>query len=346
MPESQSPVPVPAGLDPSKPGIVHDVMSEDLRLVNTLMGGTKAMREAGKLYLPQEPKETSTLYNNRLRRSFLFNAFKKTIGDLVGRPFSKVVGLSDDSSQEFVDMEPNVDQAGRTLNAFGRDLFTYGTIDGMAHVLVDYPRTDGTLTLAEERQQGVKPFFVLIKSTDLIYFESARIGGAEVLTRIRFNEHSVGALPNGGQEIVRKIREYALTDAGAEWKLYAPSEISAASNNKTSSWVIEGSGPVTIGKIPLVTFYTNREGFMYASPPLMPLAELNLQHWQETSDQNNILHVARVPMLFGAGFEKSELASAVIGASSAIRSSNAAAQLRYVEHTGAAIGAGRQSIST
>ena len=40
-------------------------------------------------------------------------------------------------------------------------------------------------------------------------------------------------------------------------------------------------------------------GFMTAHPPLMDLAWLNLAHWQSASDQRHILHVARVPILFG-----------------------------------------------
>ncbi|MEL6310895.1 MAG: DUF4055 domain-containing protein, partial [Pseudomonadota bacterium] len=68
----------------------------------------------------------------------------------------------------------------------------------------------------------------------------------------------------------------------------------------------------------------------------------NVAHWQSQSDQRNILHVARVPVLFGAGFDEQE--EVVIGANRAILAENPDAKLAWVEHTGAAIGAGRQDL--
>jgi hypothetical protein len=82
--------------------------------------------------------------------------------------------------------------------------------------------------------------------------------------------------------------------------------------------------------------------FHEACPPLAKLAELNIAHWQSSSDQRNILHIARVPILFGAGFNTDD--TIVIGAAEMVQSSNANAKLEYVEHTGAAIGAGDKDL--
>jgi hypothetical protein len=90
---------------------------------------------------------------------------------------------------------------------------------------------------------------------------------------------------------------------------------------------------------PDVFFYGYRQEFGIGAPPLLDLAFLNVEHWQSASDQQTILHVARVPILFAKGFSSTD--GLVVGASTAVRSSNADADLRYVEHTGAAIEAGR-----
>ncbi|MBX8484820.1 DUF4055 domain-containing protein [Pseudomonas cichorii] len=42
-------------------------------------------------------------------------------------------------------------------------------------------------------------------------------------------------------------------------------------------------------------------GTLFCDPPFKDLAHLNIQHWQSKPDQDNILHVARVPILFGSG---------------------------------------------
>jgi hypothetical protein len=40
-----------------------------------------------------------------------------------------------------------------------------------------------------------------------------------------------------------------------------------------------------------------RCAFGDGEPPLLDLAYLNVKHWQSQSDQDNILHIARVPIL-------------------------------------------------
>ena len=84
-------------------------------------------------------------------------------------------------------------------------------------------------------------------------------------------------------------------------------------------------------------------GFMRGSPPLLNLALLNIKHWQSQSEQDNILHVARVPLLVAYGLADGE--TLTIGSSSATRFDDRQRQgLEYVEHTGAAIEAGKISL--
>ena len=308
--------------DVSAPGLARAQMDEDLTLVETLMGGTHDMRARRERYLPREEKESEHKYEGRLKRTFLFNAFKETVIDLTSRPFSKPVALSDKSDAALAALQDNVDNAGRNLHNFARDFFQCGLSDGLVHVFVDYPRAPAGMTLADELSSGYRPYFAEVKAADLIYFESGRVNGTEKLTKIRFNEWTVDREANGGQRRCRRIREVELgADGVVRWTLYGetPPAEAAKSPGSAGWYVVDGPGEMTIGEIPLVTFYTNREGFQLASPPLLPLAEMNLQHWQETSDQNNILHVARVPILFGAGFQENELSGAVIGASEALR---------------------------
>ncbi|WP_285424210.1 DUF4055 domain-containing protein [Pseudomonas sp. efr-133-TYG-103a] len=73
---------------------------------------------------------------------------------------------------------------------------------------------------------------------------------------------------------------------------------------------------------------------------MIDLAHMNVAHWQEHSDQRNIVHVARVPILFASGVE--EGVEMKIGVDSAIVA-NAGSDLKFVEHSGNAIIAGRQS---
>jgi len=76
---------------------------------------------------------------------------------------------------------------------------------------------------------------------------------------------------------------------------------------------------------------------------LLDLAYLNVQHWQSSSDQEHILHFIRFPLLHGAGFSNDQK-QVEIGPNRMITSEDPTAKLTYVEHSGAAVEAGRQSI--
>ncbi len=69
-----------------------------------------------------------------------------------------------------------------------------------------------------------------------------------------------------------------------------------------------------------------------------------IKHWQSQSEQDNILHVARVPLLTVFGLEDGQ--ELTIGASTATRFSDRSKQgLEYVEHTGSAINSGKDSLN-
>ncbi len=113
--------------------------------------------------------------------------------------------------------------------------------------------------------------------------------------------------------------------------------------NGESQWQIHEEWETSRDDIPLVTLYTKRTGFMRGSPPLLNLALLNIKHWQSQSEQDNILHVARVPLLVAYGLADNE--TLTIGSSTATRFEDRQRQgLEYVEHTGAAINSGKISL--
>lgn len=96
--------------------------------------------------------------------------------------------------------------------------------------------------------------------------------------------------------------------------------------------------------IPLVTFYASRDGFMMCKPPLTDLVDLNIAHWQSSSDQRNILTVARFPMLALSGSGSAtgdETSNVTVGPFTYLFCPDPQGKFYYVEHNGNAIEAGR-----
>lgn len=302
-------------------------------LIGALMGGTTAMRAAGKQYLPQWPNEPDDPYKARLSTATLFPAFARTVDVLAAKPFSHPVTVSDDTPARVLEWCGDIDLQGRDLHAFAGALFRSGMAYGIAGILVDYPQVGGIRTAAEERAAGVRPYFVEIAARCILGWRSSRINGAEVLTQLRFIE---AVYEPDGPFAEKEIEQVRVLTPGA-WQTWRRDE-SATTDDK---WRLHAEGLTTLQKIPFVPVYGHRTGLMRGVSPLNELAHMNVEHWQSKSDQQTILHVARVPILFGRNLGATQI---VVGGASAVVADGDNADLKFVEHSGAAIEAGRLSL--
>lgn len=308
-------------------------------LIDDLLGGTIAMRQAGEKWLPKEPKEEKTAWENRLNRSILYGAYEDTVDDLVGRPFSKPVTIQGELPEALQEVKDDCDGLGTGLTDFAKDLFNTALNRGLTHVLVDYPvtqREDGKkLTLAEEKAIGARPIFIHITPDQLIGWRFDKdANGKKRLSQIRWTETIEENDGEYGTTEKTRIRVYS-TDS---WEIHEKNEAGAYEK------VNEGTHTYPNG-IPLKSFYIKKTGEMTALPPLEALAWQNLSHWQSSSDQKNLLRFARFPLLFAKGLTQEEMDDGiVVGPARMIKSTNHEADVKYVEHTGKAISAGRQDI--
>lgn len=304
-------------------------------LPRTLMGGTTAMRAAGVMYLPQEKAESPEAYQVRLKRSFLFNGMAKTVQDMAGKVFSKPIALGDDMPPDFVAWSENIDLAGRNLDTFAHTAFCDAMADGVSYIFTDMAPATGAVTRAQEKALNRRPWFVHIKAQQVLGWRAQDVNGVMTLTQFRFRDDVQEQDGEFGEKLVEQVRVLSRDDGGVTWATYRKDD--------KGDWTPHAQGAVSIPDIAIAPIYTNRTGFMQGLPPLAALAEVNLAHWQSQSDQRNILHFARVPLLFGAGWSQDN-APLEVGAGRMIVQSDPGATLTVVEHSGAAIGAGRDDL--
>jgi hypothetical protein len=324
---------------PATPSLTHARMSPRWELAEALLGGTETMRAAGETYLPQHEQETNKNYANRLNRATLLNLTELTLEALVGRPFSKPVVLDKDVPTTIKEYAEDLDLQGNNLQSFSRAFFREGWGKGLSHVLVDFPtpapKTDEAgnavaRTLEDDRKEGLRPFAVRIRPENLIAAYSEVTNGEERLTHIRILE--VAIVRNEWEEVLEpRIR---VLEPG-KWAVYKPAD--------KDEWALEDEGETPLDFIPLVTFYAGkREGLHECKPPLTDLMHLNIAHWQSSSDQRNVLTVARFPILAGSGVSSTDNVS--IGPNNFLATEAPEGKWYYVEHTGAAITAGRDDL--
>lgn len=313
-------------------------MVEDWDLVRDLLGGTRAMREAGTRWLPQEPAEEAIDYNTRLRRSVLFGGLASAIRKVAARPFAReaVVRNVEKLSPTMEGFLRDVDMQGTTLTQFGRTLYDDAAAYGLTHLLVDWHSSD----VAANR----RPFWTHIPALSLIWW---RFDGKR-LTEVRIQGTVEEDDPKDPWSRVERqtVRRYWVEDGRVWTELHIiRGENEAPEVTDPVEMTDSRGGPLP--EIPIVSIGFNLTAPMEASPPFMGCAWANLEHWQSLSDQRNILRFARIPMLAMTGIrdeeddEESVHGDKRISVRRVLVSGNPDAKFYFVEPAGAAIEAGR-----
>jgi hypothetical protein len=312
-------------------------------MISTLLEGTESMRCAKEKYLPRYDNESVRNYQNRLDRATLLNMTEQTLDTLAGKPFREEMQLGDDVPTAIVDLAEDIDKQGTNLQAFCLAWFRDAWAKGFSHVLVDHDIAPSLVdeqgapvlrTLADDRTDDLRPYWVHIRPECVIAAYGEMVAGREVLSHVRILEQTVER--NGWGEAVRtRVR---VLEPGL-WQLWMPVD------KEMKEWVVESEGATDLDFVPLVTFYAGkRVALMDAKPPLLDLAYLNVAHWQSTSDQRNVLTVARFPILAASGLSADQ--KVTIGPNNFLTTENADGKWYYVEHTGAAIKSGQVDLQS
>lgn len=328
--------------DPSNLSHAYQHMAPSWHMIGTLMGGTRSMREAGEEFLPRHDQETSIGYQERLERTTLFNVFNLTLDSLVGRPFSRPMEISDDTPEQIRGYLDDIDLQGNDLGTFCRRWFREGLAKAFCHVLIENPRIDDEnrdqRTLADDDREGIRPYWSLILPENMIAAHYQTINGVRTLVHARIYETVIEM--DGFAEVIReRIR---VLDQGM-FTLYE--KVEKRKSKRDPAWRIIDQGFTDLDVVPIVTFYADKSDDMEGKPPLEDLAYLNIRHWQSTSDQINILTVARFPMLGVAGaHNQGDRNMMTIGPRQLLGTRDPNGRFYYVEHDGKAISAGRQDL--
>jgi len=334
--------------DPNSPATTtknYDIMQPRLDLMNTVLGGTEDMREAGETYLPKHPAEDDEAYRVRLGVATLYPKTEKTSDELSAKPFTEELQLKDDIPDAVRDLMQDVDLQGNAIGVFCRTWFATALTSAFSHVLVEFPRKEDLgrpQTLADDREAKARPYLVHIPPENVLGMEAEVVNGQERLTRVRIREYRKG-MKGFAETSVERIR---ILTPGHVQIMEQPE-----AGKKKGKWKTVEEYDVDMQEIPMVTFYTHREDLCLGKSPLQDLAYLNITHWQSTSDQRNALTVARFPMLACSGYEKEvdpttkqPIDPVMVGPRQFLTTMNPQGRFYYVEPQGAAIKAGANDI--
>lgn len=311
-------------------------------LVDTLWGGTDSMRDAAQTYLPQEPAEPESAYFNRLARSVLTPIYPDTIKKLMGKIMRNPIILEEDVPATVLRYMSDVDSQGTDINEWCKRIGESALNHGVTFILVDSPNVQTMeaqrgeeVTRADLIDGTMRPYAIHVKSPQVIGYKTEVRNGVVVLTQARILMETMedSTEDEFTQQMLKRIHVWEI----GRKRIYRQQ----IDEDGQEEWVLESDAAVELDFIPLIPVYGYMLQFMLGKPPLLDVAHLNVTHWQSDSDQRHILHVARVPLLFGSGLGDDERGDFQIqvGPNTMTRGPQGS-DMKYVEHSGAGIEAG------
>lgn len=280
-------------------------------MVETILGGADAMRAAGVKYLPKFPNESQPDYDFRRQNGKFTNIFRDIVENLAAKPFSKEVALGDKASDRIKKLSEDISGQGDHIHVFAANSFFRGIAYAVDWILVDYTRNvPANATIAQEAEIGARPYWVAVPCVNLLAAYSEMIGGIETFVHVRikedvterdgYGEKTVERVRVLNRDVIKDERGEVVSAAAATWELL---EKVFEAGNKAETWVSKGSGPITIGVIPIVPFLTGRRvGHSWrVVPPLKDAAFLQIEHYQQESGLKYAKELTCFPMLAGNG---------------------------------------------
>lgn len=270
-------------------------LSEKWKLVDDVRGGTPTMREAGRVYMPQDEDESNKVYGDKLKRAVLINKYKAAIETATGLLSANGVTVKDDGEEADIDKEflNNVDGLGGDLETFVEEINDDQMHYGISYVLVDFPTTTGEITLEEQRDGNIRPYFVKIGPRSIIEINTRLMGAVEVLTYFEYEYKT----PDNETTLRKRFSIVAppgQPDAGVlTWATFKEER-----TPQGVQMILQESGTITgVDRLPIVAVYGQKVGPWLGEPVLEDLAHYNIAHWQKYAQLSSYEHIATAPMI-------------------------------------------------
>lgn len=298
--------------NPSTPSGDIAAMERPWNTMATLLQGQAAVRAGGEQFLPRFSSEPEASYKYRLLTSKYVNIIGDISENLIMRAFAKEVSLVASSAQEQLRSlaENDIDGEGNAMNVVARQFFSDGVNFGLGLLLISAPKLPKSyegkiLTVADEKQLGLRPMWHVLEPQRLIALRSDIIGGREEFTHVRFWGNTVEA--DGFEEVLKErivVYNRAKLEDGSygpvTWEVWVKKK---PANSYSHDWVNEESGALSVSSIPLVPFITGRRKGWTVTLPLQGAADLQLSHYTQESELQNVKMLSGFPVFVGEGIE-------------------------------------------
>jgi len=276
--------------------------------MQAVTSGTEYLHENAEIYLPREPRENPSdtekgveydPWKARVNLSVLAPFVQRLIHNAAGMVLRRRVQLEGGDPYWEEEFRKDVDGDGTPLDQYAQKRLEVALTYGMASFIVDAERREAE-SGADELER-LRPYFVPVDPWQYLGSRRESDDPGAPLIMFRYQEERKTAKGKYGEEYVPIAR------------VITPGAYEVFEADKQEAI---GSGDFKLNYVPLVNIYTQKEGYLCASPPLADVAHLNIAHYRRLADLLHSLHIAAIGLLVLEDYEGQE---GVTGLNYAIR---------------------------
>jgi hypothetical protein len=256
-------------------------------------------RRAADWYLPR-PNPTDVSESNKkryeqyVRRAVYYNFSRRTRDGLVGQVFLRPPVVKKPSELDCLDN--NADGQGLQLLQVAKRATQNALTYGRGGLFVDYPETDGAVTVQQAKEQNIQPTIMAFYPWQVVNWATKMIGAARVLSLVVLKEIVIEE--DGDYALIEKVQYRALRlDENGEYFQEIHTTNTGGGNGATPG-INTVDGEYTIDRkiyptnsdgkplkyIPFTFVGSEANDIVPDHPPMYDLCSLNIAHYRNSAD--------------------------------------------------------------
>lgn len=307
---------------------------EDCIKMRTVFQGDKAIKSNAKTYVPKNKGVSDDDYNAIIQRSVFENFTEATAKGISGLIFAKEPMVSVPASLEI--LKENIDMDDNTIVDLSQNIVNELMEVGRCGLLIDVPNIDTTgMTKPQTDALNIRAFMKLYKSETIINWRYESINSVNKLTLLVLHEVYEDWTDDFTTEYKNRYRVYKLIDNVCNVAVYEEKDKTFIA---TMEFKPVMANRKTINYIPFIPLTYKDISIIPVKPPLMDIANINLNYYGVAVERRNVIHFVGNPFFMGKGInirdDKGNALAITLGSSIAQIFQEPNADMKIVETQG------------
>ena len=274
------------------------------RLIRDCLDGQQAVKKRGTAYVPQ-PNAADTSTENRLRydaylmRGVFVNFTSRTLQGMVGAVFGKDAVAT--LPKELEPLYDNVDGTALTLDQQAKKVLSDALGPGRCGLLTDYPKRDRPATRQEVAEGKVRPTIQFYFAEDIINWRYDTQDSLRFLSLVVLKEQYIAEDDGFKKKMEDQYRVLKLENGVYTVTIYQKKAGELSSMGKVTPKQSNGK-PFDYIPFEFVGSQNNDAGI--DPPPLLDLANLNVAHFRNSCDFEEMVFMLGQPTPVITGLDK------------------------------------------